>query len=215
MKAYGKLVLELGLLFKNLTETISTPHRSRMLRIMKLMMAFFKAKSNNSKYADELLRFLILQQTLLPPKQALEVFHSLFVNIHGTPNSHIAADLSMEYIVNTEKRHMKHMGSNKIQQSIIKMSKSLAGISTVGKHFDAISSVIRRSSSNKKTSAEADELLIIEGLRSTKPFQMCESEQPTWVKKLPLGSLLSHMSSSKFHAWLWKRGQILLRKLDT
>ena len=213
MKYYGKLVLELGLLFKNLNEAIQTPNRTRMLRIMKLMMAIFKAKSNSSKYADELLRFLIMQQCLLPPMEAELVFHSLFVNTNGKPNGHVPVDMIMEYIVNTEKRHIKHMGSNKTENNIIKMSKSLAGICNIVKHFDIASDVIERKKSHKVASSTSDELMIVAGLRSIRPFRMVQNE-PSWLKKLPLGSLLNQLIGSKYNSWLWTRGQYLMKKLD-
>ena len=58
---YAHLVMEFGLQFKNFLDCIKTPNRKRMLRTLKLMMVTLKVNSNMCKYADKILRFLVLQ----------------------------------------------------------------------------------------------------------------------------------------------------------
>lgn len=115
--------------------------------------------------------------------------------------------------MNTEKRHVKHLGSNMTAESIVKMSISLAGISNVGTQLNTICNVVQRRSSNKRTSAVSDELQMIEGLRTIERFRLYQAAKKLAIK-LPLESLLKQLAGSRFHARLWKRGNVLLHKLD-
>jgi hypothetical protein len=99
---YGQLVLELYLLYQNLIDCIKVPNRPRMLRTLKFIMSVMKARNARSKYADEILRFLIQQHDLLFDGEKERVFYSQFVNMHDNRiDSHIAANLQMKYLVNT------------------------------------------------------------------------------------------------------------------
>ena len=106
VKNYGHIVLELGLLFKDLLDVIHLPDRDRCLRLLKLAMIFFKANKNLSKYAHEILRFLVHQTCTLSETEAHEVFYGLFVNTRGKKDSHIPADLQVEHLVRTTKKHI-------------------------------------------------------------------------------------------------------------
>lgn len=101
---YGQMVLELGLLFKELLDVCKSPDQKKLLRLLKHSMTVFKAKSNNSKYAFEIHRFLIQQISTLSEKEAAEVVQGMFVNTTGKPDGHIPADLQMEYVVKTIKK---------------------------------------------------------------------------------------------------------------
>ncbi|CAC5384468.1 unnamed protein product [Mytilus coruscus] len=96
---YATLVLNLGLLYKELLSVCKLPDRKRLIRLMKQCLIVFKAKSNLSKYALEVLRFLVQQTVLLSEKSATMTVYSMFVNTQGKIDSHIPADFQMEYIV--------------------------------------------------------------------------------------------------------------------
>ncbi|CAC5379180.1 unnamed protein product [Mytilus coruscus] len=101
----GQMVLELGLLFKELLDVCKSPDQKKLLQLLKHSMTVFKAKSNNSKYAFEIHRFLIQQISTLSEKEAAEVVQGMFVNTTGKPDGHIPADLQMEYVVKTIKKN--------------------------------------------------------------------------------------------------------------
>ena len=90
---YAKLVLNLGLLFKELLDVCKIPDRKRMIRLMKQCLVVFKSKSNNSKYAVEVMRFLMQQTCVLSEKKAFHSFYSMFVNTKGKLDSYIPSDL--------------------------------------------------------------------------------------------------------------------------
>ncbi len=172
VKTYGQLVLELGLVFRNFHESISIPNRPRMLRTLKLMMTILKANNNLSKYADEILRFVVCQQHILPEKEAYQVFYGLFVNTRGKLDSHIPCDLAMEWLVRVTKRHIKHIMSNKTEKNIERKTQSLACLMDISKNFQKASSVMVRSKQHKTASSLNDERLMIEDLRTVKPFTL-------------------------------------------
>ena len=77
---YGRRVLELGLLYKDLLDATKLPERSRHISLFKLTMLLFKSHRNLSKYASEILRVLVHQICILSEKAAAEEFYALFVN---------------------------------------------------------------------------------------------------------------------------------------
>lgn len=200
--------MELGFLFKNLIECTRTPNRARLIRTLKLLMLLLKKHRNASKYADEILRFLVLLLMKLPERQGLEMFYSLFVNTCGKPDGHIATDLQMEYLVNTEKKHIKHMSSNKTQQCIIKKSAALSGIGDICRHFDDICDVLVRQGKHSTRSAHEDELVMIADIHALQPFDLNIEHRPMgqWFKKMGRDSLLSDTDWTSVLAWIERRG---------
>lgn len=71
---YGCQLLEVGLLFKDLLDLTHMPERKRGLRLLKIAMLYFKSHNNLSKYAYEIMRFLVYQECLLSEKAANEMF---------------------------------------------------------------------------------------------------------------------------------------------
>ncbi|XP_078328758.1 uncharacterized protein LOC144623808 [Crassostrea virginica] len=86
----------------DLLDVCKTPDQNRLIRLLKHSMTVFKSKSNNSKYALEIHRFLI-QQTCTSEKEAAGIVQGMFVNTSGKTDGHIPADLQMEYVVKTIK----------------------------------------------------------------------------------------------------------------
>ena len=204
---YAHLVLELGLLFKNFLECVQVPNRPRMLWTLKLVMVLLKAQNNLSKYADEILRFLVHHICSLSDRKAHEMFYALHVNTRGKIDTHIAVDLQMEYIVRSIKRHIKHMFSNKTQQNIERKTGALAAINSIVQRYDTASDVNIRSKKHKTASAHSDEVDMIEDLRSIKPFTVQEGRT---FRHFPntQSSLISFLDFTHFREWMFRRSQI-------
>lgn len=131
VRAYSKQLLELGLLFKNTLDFECMPERERGLRIFKLLMLYFKSHKNLSKYAFEILRLLVHQQSLLSERKAHEEFYGLFVNTKGRYNGQIPVDLRMAFHVKEVKKHIKHMASNKTHSNISNRTKAISCIKEI------------------------------------------------------------------------------------
>jgi len=204
IQAYSQLVLELGMLFKNFTEAIKVPNRQRMLRTLKLMLVVLKADNNKSKYADEILRFLVQQISTLSEHDANKQFYSMFVNTQGHIDSHIPADIQMEFIVRTYKKYIRHMVSNKTESNITRKTGALGGIYNIAAHYDNITPVVNRTKKHSQPSDTTDEVTMINDLREIKPFTVkndrCHSTFPRVEK-----SLLTGLNYDHFHKWLLHR----------
>ncbi len=204
LKAYGHLTLELGILFKNFLESINTPNRARMIRTLKVMMVILKSDNNLSKYADEILRFLLHQVCLLPEKQAHCMFYAMFVNTKGRVDSHIPVDLQMEFLVKNYKKTIKHMQSNKTMKNIERKTGVLASLNMLIENFDKTSDVTSRNGSHRRLSSIADEVSIFEDLRKVKPFYHQSGRQLEHFTDVPC-SLLSKLRYEHFFSWMMRR----------
>jgi len=213
---YAMLVLEMGLLFENMLQAIKVPNRPRMLRTLKLVMCILKAKSNNSKYADEILRFLVQQLYTLSERDAHEVFYGMFVNTRGNIDTHIAADLQMEHIVNIFKRHIKHMHSNKTEKNIARKSESIAGVSAIARNYDNSSHVAVKAKKHSNRSSTEDELIMIEDINSIHTFssEVGDSDNNPSNRNECFHSNLLKLNSKHFHEWIHKRAKKHATSLD-
>jgi len=205
--AYSRMVLELGLLFQNFVECVKVPNRERMLRTLKLMMILLKADNNLSKYADEILRFLLQQLFILSEHDAKLVFHSMFVNTRGRIDTHIPADLQMEFIVRTYKKYIKHMLSNKTESNIQRKTGALGGIYNVATHYDDITPVLNRTQKHSQPSDALDEISMLEDLRQVKPFLQQDNRVHSTFPNIEQ-SLLIGLNYDHLHKWLLHRTTI-------
>ncbi len=96
---YSISLLESGLLFTSLLDLVHYPQRDRGLRLFKFALMFFRSHSTHSKYAYEIVRFLMHQMCTLSLKSAHEEFYGLFANCQGTHGRNIPCDLLMEHYV--------------------------------------------------------------------------------------------------------------------
>ena len=157
IKDYANLVLELGTQFSLLLKLCKSPSREKMLPLLKMVMVTLKANNPLAKYPLELLRFFVLQYSLLSEKDARQMFHQCFVNTKGHANSYVPCDLVMEWQVRDQKRHIKHMFANKTESNILARTTALGGIEKIAKNYDIDAGVRQRSKGHKALSAAGDE----------------------------------------------------------
>ena len=204
VQMYALQLLETGLAFKNFLETVQVPNRARMLRTMKVMMMLLKGNKANTKYADEILRFLIHQLAILSEREAHFMFYSMFVNTRGMIDSNIACDLQMEHIVRTCKKHIKHLQSNKCEDTIRKRTGALAAINEVIRNYDAETKPPKRSSKHSTRSKEDDENAMTQDLRELKPFETTIDRCHAHFADIT-DSLMSHFDFWHFGRWMKRR----------
>ena len=182
---YAKIVLELGLVYMELNDIVKLPDRNRLLAIMKLLMLTLKGHNNKSKYALEILRFLCQQYALLSERVAHSSLYGLFVNVGGEMNTHIPADLQMEYLVRLTKGHLKSMCSNVTEASMKKRRSAFFGMQEICDNFDNETQIVRRAQKHKTISSYEDEKHIVSDLRSLRPFQHNCGRRIDSLKKVP------------------------------
>ncbi|XP_070581644.1 uncharacterized protein [Ptychodera flava] len=201
VKNYAHMVLELGLLFKSINDLCKIPDRDRAICILKMAMITFKANNNLSKYALEILRFLVHQLCTMTEQQAHREFYGLFVNTKGHIDSFIPADRQMEYIVTLVKKNMKHMCSNKTETNIKNVTSALAGVQTISNNFDNISEVIVRAKKHNEISTHADEIAMVDDLRHVRPFRHTPGRFHPSFPRIS-SSIQHHLNVHHFHAWI-------------
>ena len=167
-------------------------------------MTVFKAKSNNSKYAFEIHRFLIQQMSTLSEREAAEVVQGMFVNTKGKKNGHIPADLQMEYVVKTIKKHIKHMYSNKTEKNIANHTKGLSGVRDLCEHFDETTKVVVRCKKHKHKDTVGDELVMIQDLRKLRPFATHPGRSHAAFQNIKK-SVVDCMNVTDYHDWIRSR----------
>ena len=204
VKNYARLVLELGTQFLLLLKMCKTPIREKMLPLLKMILVTLKANNTHSKYALELLRFLVLQYSLLPEKDARQMFLQCFVNTTGRSDSYVPCDLVMEWQVRDQKRHIKHMFSNKTDENILARSTALGGIEKITDNYDKDAGVRQRSKGHRSVSAVGDEMEMIAGLRDLRPFKISPGRKGHEYFKSIKPTLTEYFDGADFHQWFFK-----------
>ena len=171
MLNYSLRTLELGLMNKALRYLFKQPDYYTFISLLKIIMPTLFAKSSASKYAREILRYLIHHVYVLSPKEAHKSFYRQFVNLGNDKYSHIPADLSMEYIVRQNKKMLKHKFSGQTAVNVNRRSSSLAAVIDISESFDSNTNTIVRAKRHKRVSSYFDEHDIIENLLSVKPYE--------------------------------------------
>ena len=86
--------------------------------------------TGRKNYSIEALRFLYQYTYVLPPRQAVQLLYSRFVNVHGLPGHNIAADLHMEHLNAIAKGCVKALGVNKNRSCHTASNQSIGNNST-------------------------------------------------------------------------------------
>ena len=203
VKDYSHLVLESGTQFFHLLQQCKSPDRKVMLPLLKMLMMTLKCNNSMAKYPLEILRMLVQQYSLLSEQDAHQTFHQCFVNTKGKPNTHVPCDLVMEWSVRDEKRHIKHMVSNKNDDSVLQRSSALGGIERIAHNFDTKTGVRIRSKKHSEISSIPDEKKIIDDLRKIRPFKHDPGRKFEQFEKV-VPSMLEHYKGHTFRTWFLK-----------
>ena len=87
----------------------------------------------------------------------------MFVNNRGRVDTYIPADMQMKCILKEQKKHIKHMYSNKLEDDVVsEKSKAIHGLNRIADKFDDMTKVIVRATAPKTLSSVKDEQIMIE-----------------------------------------------------
>lgn len=198
---YAQLALELGLCYRHFIDCIKSADRTRMLRLLKVMLMIIKADSFQAKYGDEILRFLVIQLHVLSEEDANKMFYSMFVNSSGRVDGYIPVDLQMEFLIRLYKKHIKHMISNKRDDNITRRVNALAGLHDIMENFDNITVRVTRTKKHSCASKEEDEKSILSDLRECKPFTYVSGRSVVGFTHVEC-SVMAKLDNCKFIQWL-------------
>ena len=201
MYNYSISVLEIGLLLISLLDVIKYPCRDRCLRLLKCSLMFFRSHSLNSKYAYEIVRFLVHQICSLSIKSAHEEFYGLFVNTIGHKGSVNPCDLVMEHHVKKIKFNVKHMNSGANEDYIEKRASANGVLSEIGSNIDIQLEVVDRYQSNHHVTSVGDLQEVISILIEKKLFDKQAGRSHSAFKNFP-DSLWTNIDLPKMKEWL-------------
>ncbi len=202
---YGRNVLELGLLFTELEDCCRLPDRARLLSIMKYLMIALRGHNKSAKYNLEVLRFLFHQLATLSEREAYETLYGLFINTHGQIDTHIPADLLMEHHVQTIKTTIKCLGSNKVNEMVIrKRTGAEPAFKEIFDNYCQTTATVTRTSTSKVPSNNEEFNILLRDIHTANPFGVF-SEGRKFVKfpKIPL-SVLNKCDMNSLNAWIKK-----------
>jgi len=204
---YARNILNLGLFSMVLHDMVQKPKREDALSILRVAMLYFKAANSRSKYANEVLRLLVHQMSLLSKEEAELEFKGLFVNTKGRYDTNIATDLQMEYIVKEVKKHIKHMHSGQTEHNIQVHSRAISGLSAIGDHFDDASGVIIRSTRHKQLSDDNDVLCLVDDLSDMQLYVNHPGRcHKSFASITP--NVANDIDATKLHKWLYDRAKV-------
>lgn len=164
---FSVCIMESGLLLQAMLDVTHHPHRERHIRLFKFALMFFRAHSLYSKYAYEIVRFLVHQLCTLSEKTAHEEYYGMFVNSKGTVGNCIPCDLAMEHTVKKIKWNVKHMNSGVNDSYIEQRSSANSVLMDIGDNFDSQVMCVARCQSHSHITATGDMQEVVEVL-STK-----------------------------------------------
>lgn len=172
VRDYGMRVLETGAIFFHLKSLVKCPNRTKMLSTLKAVLVALISTGDRAQYPVAIMRMLITQFSLLGQREAAEMFHQSTVNTKGREDSHVPVDQVVEWNVKNQKRHIKHLMSNRSNEVAIKRrSTALGDISSVSTKFDKnVGTRERHRSKNKEPSSE-DVETIFGDLKVVRPFK--------------------------------------------
>jgi hypothetical protein len=203
---YSMRVLEVGMLFKALLCLCKTPDRLPMLSLLKLFMPMLLAQSYASKYAQEIIRFLV-HQYAASPREATETFYRLFVNTTGKIDSHIPADLQMEHVVKRQKRYVTTMFAGRSERNVDRHTSAMCGINSIADNYDNTTKVLVRATQHKKVESLSDEQIIVAELRILRPFLKTNGRLHTGIGRIyPTG--IAGLDFVKFKNWLYNKQKL-------
>ena len=127
-------LLSLGCFYLNFRDAIKEGDGERVLRCWRYMLPIF-ISTRRKNYAKEAL-LLISQHDYLLPHRMAQVIWSRFVNIRGVPDGNIPADLHNEHLNKISKEAVRALGSNKTEESVIRVGKALGTIIPILSQFD-------------------------------------------------------------------------------
>ena len=201
-KNYAHRLLETGTVFWYYTKLWKTPDRSRIIALSKIMLQHLRAKTINAKYPGEMLRMIIVQKSQLSLKEAHQQMYAGFVNTKGTHDSHVPADLAMEWQVKDDKRQINHLTSNKGSTDLIQnRTAALPTIAAVSKNYDASACTVDRGCGGSKHDAQEDEISMMADLRVVRPFNHVEGRAYDRHKTISK-SLKTHLDEALLRKWM-------------
>lgn len=167
-----------------------------------LLVHFFSVPGFNT-YAIEMLISIVQNEILLSQAEAHKNKWASTANWKGGPGKNIEIDLLQENRNRDIKSLIKHMGANKTDSAINRISKASGGMRNIIDAFDHQVDRHPRSSSHSHMSSSEDEEKIMADLRVVRPFRHTAGRSHGSFSGI-LSDPLNDFNQEEFDKWLAK-----------
>lgn len=161
---YQCSLLQYGLLYLNFKDAIAEGDGSRIIRIWKFFLLYFRENSTRSKYALEALYLLFQVNSLMTPRKAHQLTWNRSVNNRGGPGKNVPLDLDLEHDNNFVKSACKKLGRNLTSKAVTTICRSSMVARKCIEKFDSESKIRRRSGKHVSQSDTNDLSILVDCL---------------------------------------------------
>lgn len=198
------MILESGLTFLYGLRLNKSPNRKLYIPHMKMVMLQMYGWNSQGHYPRECLFWLLQQLFILSDREAHRAFHGSFVNTKGKIDTHVPADLAMEWQVRDGKQFAKHLYSNKNPHAVEKHSAAIPFVKEIGRNFDANVEVVQHYQSSGPEIPREDERILLEEVMDLDVFKHTEGRAHAnyeRMKRSPRSSVDGYKFQSFFTRW--------------
>ena len=196
------------MLLADFKDAVASGNGQYLSVLHKQLLVHFYSATGFNEYAIEMLINIMQTEILLSPAEAHRCMWAATVNWSGGPQKNVEIDLFQEVRNKDMKTMIKSMGANKTEKAIERASKAAGGVKKIVEAFEKQVAIHRRSSQHSHRSSDRDEMMILEDLRSLRPFHQVSG------RKFDSFEGISHSPTSfdeeKFVAWIKKHKKNML-----
>ncbi len=174
-----------------------------------LLIHFFTATGFN-EYAIEMLISIMQSQILLSQTEAHKRKWASTVNWSGGERRNVEIDLFQENRNKDMKFMVKAMGANKTDNAIGRASKASGGVKEIVEAFEKQTRMHCKSSSHSHKSSAGDEKVIMEDLRSLRPFKQVNGREFESFKGISHNPA-SPLDENEFVSWINRHKNNILK----
>ena len=174
-----------------------------------LLIHFFTATGFN-EYAIEMLINIMQSQILLSQAEAHKCKWASTVNWSGGERKNVEIDLFQENRNKDMKSMVKAMGANKTDNAIGRASKASGGVKEIVEAFEKQTRMHRKSSLHSHKSSAGDEKIIMEDLRSLRPFKQVDGREFESFKDISHNPA-SPLDENEFVSWINRHKNNILK----
>jgi hypothetical protein len=166
-----------GLHLMHMNDTTREGDLDRLVLNLKYCIPFFFSHSRLSKYFVECIDYLMKVCYILPPSLSRRVLEGSFVNSYGGKGSNVEADLRQEHSVRTAKELIRHLGANKSESAILRITNASDAVSKIVQAIDLTYGKAPGYTHHRKAVPNGEQQKISEILSSVKPFHFTNGRQ--------------------------------------
>ena len=203
---YACSTLFLGMVVKQLTDSVHEGDAEREELCWKLMLLLFKVKINNrnrTKYAHVAIKYLCLIKALLTPRMAHKLKWGRYFNDTGRPGGCIPIDQRVEHEVRDVKDHFDRLGRNLNETSAQRFAHSQTNSNEMLKNIDKGLGVTPQSKGHNTISSDSDvEIMVKELLQRDVFSEVPGRSHPTFPNQPH--NILDSLNMGDVRTWMRK-----------